>query len=92
MPERWFDTAADRALRALEGDRERRALAGRIDEILDQLERNPGRAELRRHRFVTGLWGVIATAGDENWIVLWEPHPTIDDAIVVQYAGPASFA
>jgi len=92
MPELWFDASADRALRSLDRDPSRRALAARIDEVLDALERDPGRAELRRHRFMIGLWGVIVGADGEQWIVLWEPHPTTDDAIAVQYIGPASFA
>ncbi|MFM8861861.1 MAG: hypothetical protein ACKOIA_05300 [Acidimicrobiia bacterium] len=92
MPELWFDHEAERALRSLERDRARGALARRLDDVLDLLERDPGSVELRRHRFVTGLWGVVVGSDDENWIVLWEPHPTIADAIVVQYVGPASFA
>lgn len=87
-----LDASVDRALHSLDHDPSRRALAARIDEVLDALERDPGRAELRRHRFVIGMWGVIVGADGEQWIVSWEPHPTIDDAIVTQSIGPASFA
>lgn len=92
MPELWFSPTADRALIELDRDRSRRRLSERVEDVLDALERDPGRAELRRHRFVTGLWGVIVAADGEEWIVLWAPHLTMEDAIMIHYVGPASFA
>lgn len=92
MPELWFDTHADRALDELDQDPARRRLSERVAATLDALELDAGRAELRRHRFVSGLWGIVVHGDDETWVVLWEPHPTNDDAVVIQYVGPASFA
>jgi len=92
MPELWLDPAADRILDALAADATRRRLAERIEAVLDALERDPGRAELRRHRFMIGLWGVVVAADGDEWVVLWESHPTIDDAIIIHYVGPASFS
>ena len=91
MPELWFSPSADRALDELERAATRSKLRDRVDAVLDALELDPGRAELRRHRFLIGLWGVIVAGDGEEWIVLWEPHPSIDDAVTIHYIGPASF-
>lgn len=91
MPELWFAASADRLLYALEADETRRRLFDRINEVLFDLERDSNQRHLRRHRFQIGMWGVIAAAGADEWIVLWEPHPDIDDAIIIQYVGPSAF-
>lgn len=91
MPELWLDPDVDALLTELGSDPTRAALLARLDDVLDSLADDPGRAELRRHRFQIGVWGVVVRADDEEWVVLWEPHPSIDDAVIVQYVGPASF-
>lgn len=91
MPELWFAASADRLLYELEADETRRRLFDRINEILFDLERDSNQRHLRRHRFQIGMWGVIAAAGADERIDLWEPHPDIDDAIIIQYVGPSAF-
>lgn len=87
----FFDEEADRTLTALEADAARSQLAERVQAVLDALADDPGHAWLRRHRFEIGVWGVVVRGSSEDWIVLWEPHPETDDAVIVQYVGPASF-
>lgn len=94
MADRFFDEDADRAPTELESDAARVELADRVHSLLDALTSDPGRAELRRHRFQIGVWGVVVRGSGEAWIVLWEPHPDGDGdgdvVVVVQYVGPAS--
>jgi hypothetical protein len=59
--------------------------------LLDDLEHDANQRHLRRHRFQIGLWGVVVQSGSDEWIVLWEPHSELDDAIVIQYIGPSAF-
>lgn len=92
MADLYFDEEADRALTALEADAARAELADRVGAVLDALASDPGQASLRRHRFQVGVWGVVVRGSGEDWIVLWEPHPELDDDVIVQYVGPASFA
>jgi len=91
MPELWFGPAADRALDELAADGSRRRLFERVNALLDDLEHDSNQLHLRRHRFQIGMWGVIVASGADEWIVLWEPHPDIDDAIIIQYVGPSAF-
>lgn len=91
MPELWFAASADRLLYESEADETCRRLFDRLNEVLFDLERDSNQRHLRRHRFQIGMWGVIAAAGADEWIVLWEPHPDIDDAIIIQYVGPSTF-
>ncbi len=91
MPELWFAAPADRLLYELEADEMRRRLFDRIDAVLSDLELDSNQLYLRRHRFQIGMWGVIVASGADEWIVLWEPHPDIDDAIIIQYVGPSAF-
>ena len=91
MPELWFGPAADRALNELAADGSRRRLFERVNALLDDLEHDANQRHLRRHRFQIGLWGVVVQSGSDEWIVLWEPHSELDDAIVIQYVGPSAF-
>jgi hypothetical protein len=47
---------------------------------------------VRRIRFSNGLWCITVVADNEEWVVLWEPHPEDPEGLLVQYLGPASFA
>jgi len=91
MPDLWFGPAADRALDELADDASRRRLFDRMNAVLEDLERDANQRHLRRHRFQIGLWGVVVQSGSDEWIVLWEPHSELDDAIVIQYVGPSAF-
>ena len=91
MPELWFAAPADRLLYELEADETRRRLFDRINAVLSDLELDSNQLHLRRHRFQIGMWGVIVASGADEWIVIWEPHPDIDDAIMIQDVGPSAF-
>ncbi len=93
MPQLWFDPEADAALQAIENDPTRGDLASKLNHVLDTLESNPGDASVRRHRFhQPALWCVTVATTREEWAILWEPHPTHQDEVIVRYLGPASFA
>jgi hypothetical protein len=91
MPELWFAASADRLLYELEADETRGRLFERINAVLSDLEVDSNQLHLRRHRFQIGMWGVIVASGADEWIVIWEPHPDIDDAIIIQYVGSSAF-
>lgn len=92
MAQPYFDADADAALTRLENDPNRHRLLAAINGVLDQLEADPGHWSVRRNRFTNGLWCVTVVGDDEEWVILWEPHPDDPDGFVVQYLGPASFA
>jgi hypothetical protein len=87
-----YDADAAKALGRLERDPKRAAPLRAVSTVLDMLEADPGQAAVRRHRFSNGLRCVVIEGPDEDWAVLWEPHPEETDTVVVQYLGPASFA
>ena len=94
MPDVWLDDENDDRLSALENDPDpaRRKLADRVNETLARIARNPGDASVRRHRFQSvDAWAVTIPGDDEDWIILWAPHETEPDVILVPYIGPASF-
>ncbi len=89
----WFDEEADASLRRLENDDGRPHLLQAINRVLDQLEADPGHASVRRIRFqVPALWCVTVVADNEEWAILWEPHPDHPTEVTVHYVGPASFS
>ncbi len=64
----------------------------RLDEVLDQLERDPGAATVRQHRFVDPpVWCVVVPAAGEDWAVLWDLDSETEDAptVIVHYIGVA---
>lgn len=64
-------------------------LIDRVDQALDQLERDPTQAAVRRHRFqVPPLWAFTVHIHNYEWAILWRLH---DDEIVVSYIGPSTF-
>ena len=92
MGELWFDAEADAALTRLEDDPSRPTLLQAVREVLRQLEADPGHKSVRTMRFqLPRLWCVRAVGDDEDWVILWEPHPNVEGDVVVQYLGPASF-
>lgn len=92
MVDLYFDDDADARLTSLEADPGRRHLLSRVNLALDDLVADSGQVHLRRRRFQNGLWCIVVAADDEHWAILWEPHPEIADAVVIQYLGPATFA
>jgi hypothetical protein len=88
----YFDADADAALTRLENDPNRPRLLAAVNALLDQLEADPGHWSVRRIRFSNGLWCITVVADNEEWVVLWEPHPEDPEGLLVQYLGPASFA
>lgn len=77
----------------LADDPRRHRLFHRIESILDELERDPGRAFLRRRRFQDPpLWCVIVISGREEWVILWGDDSEHAGDVLVDYIGPASFA
>lgn len=89
MAELYMDIEADETLTRLDADPSRPLLAQRVNDVLDKLTDNPGQASVRKSRFTNGLWAVTVVAQDDEWIILWEPHPDDPDGVLVQYLGPA---
>ncbi|MBO0802509.1 MAG: hypothetical protein J2P25_05475 [Nocardiopsaceae bacterium] len=51
-------------------------LLDKIDAILDELEKDPGQARLRQHRWSEPpLWGVTARDRVRDILILWAPEP-----------------
>jgi hypothetical protein len=64
--------------------------ADRLDTVFDELEKDPGQAWLRRHRWSDPpLWGVPVPGRHEDILVLWAAE-TYDGetVIVVRHVGP----
>lgn len=83
-----FSPEADDELTRLENDPGQDHLVARIHTALDVLEADPGDVRNRRRRFNTiGVWGIAIVAGDEEWLILWEPAD--GDDVVVHHIIPA---
>ncbi len=92
MPDLWFDADADAALSRMERDPANRGLVVAIRRILHQLETDPGARSVRTIRFQDPpLWCVVVPHREEDWAVLWGPHPVDTNAVVIHYIGPSSF-
>jgi hypothetical protein len=94
VPEVWLDDENDDRLSRLENDADpaRKRLAERVNEELRRIARDPGHASVRRHRFQSvDAWVVTVRGEEEDWAILWRPHETEPDVILVAYFGPASF-
>lgn len=88
MAELVFSPEADDVLTRLEADEGQRRCAARLNTALDRLETDPGDARNRRRRFHTvGLWGIAVVCGQEEWLILWEPHE--GDLVIVHHIVPA---
>lgn len=92
MAEVWLDDPDANRLDALENDPTRERLAAAVLAALRRIAENPGDAGVRRHRYqAVDAWGVMASGDGEDWIILWQLHPSEPDVILVPYVGPASF-
>ena len=94
MPEVWLDDENDDRVSRFEKDADpaRKRLAERVNEELRRIARDPGNASVRRHRFQSfDAWVVTVRGEEEDWAILWRPHETEPDVILVAYVGPASF-
>ena len=93
VPLLWFFPDPEAALAQLERDRSKVRMHLAVTRVLDQLEADSTHESVRRIRFHDPpVWCVKVTAAGEEWVVLWQPHPTEADSAVVRYIGPASFA
>jgi hypothetical protein len=65
------------------------AVLEKIDVVLDGLEKDPGQAHLRMHRWSDPpLWGVTVRGRDDDWLVMWGVEPGGDTGVaVVHYIG-----
>jgi hypothetical protein len=87
----YFDEEPERQLTRLETDANLETVFHAVDEKLDLLEAEPSSSAVRPRRFTNGLWCVIAYNADEDWAILWEPHPELACDVAVRYLGPATF-
>lgn len=62
-------------------------LLDRIDVRLGWLEEDPGQRRCRAVRFQSGMWYLHIPADGGDWAILWEVHPTEDDAVAIRYLG-----
>ena len=89
----WLFPAPEAELARLQKDPSRARLLGAVNRVLDQLEDDPKHRSVRMRRFQSRpLWGVTIISGREEYVLLWEPHPTGPDDVAVRYLGPAPIA
>ena len=84
--------AAD-AYRRLAADPNRAGLRAAVDEVLDQLDADPGRPALSRRVLAAPVWGgpaavVVVRGPGEDWLVVWRRQE--DGRAKVGYLGPAA--
>src|SRR4051794_41146257 len=93
MPELRLDREVRRRIAQLDADVRRQELAAAVHDVLDLLEPDPLAGAVRRRRVQSPpLWHVRIETGAHPWALLWEPHPSGADVVLVHYLGPASFA
>lgn len=81
-----FEPAAADAYEGIADDE----VLDKLDTVLDELEKDPGQAWLRQHRWSDPpLWGVTIRTRHQDVLVLWSVG-TVDDEpiVVIQYVGP----
>jgi hypothetical protein len=63
----------------------------RLETVFDELEKDPGQAKLRRHRWSDPpLWGITVRGKHEDLLVLWAAETYENETVVViRYLGPA---
>ncbi|MHB1510934.1 MAG: hypothetical protein ACYCST_03460 [Acidimicrobiales bacterium] len=92
MAEVFFTELADEQLTRLEANASLGRLLARVDEVLTELEQDPGQEQLTRHEYRQLLdWALayeVAVRGDgEDWVVLWTWHQDKPSDVVVIYVG-----
>jgi hypothetical protein len=67
------------------------ATLDKLDTVFDELEKDPGQARLRRHRWSDPpLWGITVPARGQDLLILWATGTVEDETVViVHYVGPA---
>jgi hypothetical protein len=80
-----FEPAAESGYAKLPGGR----VIGHADDILDQLEFNPGDKTVRKHRYLMpNVFGVDFTANGEDWVLLWSmARDGREEVVVIHYIG-----
>lgn len=80
---------AKRYYEDLVADPQRWQLAHSLAQSLVRLDADPGDVEFRRRRYLARpVYGFLVRGGDEEALVLWQPHPTNADDVVVRYLSP----
>lgn len=92
MAEVFFTELADEQLTRLEANANLGRLLARVEEVLDQLEQDPGQEQLRRHEYRQLLewklaYEVAVQGNSENWVLLWTWHEDQPGNVVVIYLG-----
>lgn len=89
---RW-EPEAGRTYDALQ-DRDSRLLDA-VDDVLDNLEDDPGSPLMRRQARRTtrgdAIWRVPIRPRSENWALLWMDDPARPGDVLILYVGPASY-
>ena len=66
-----------------------------VDEVLDQLEDDPGsdrvRRRQRRTRSRRAIWKVDIRPHSDDWTLLWVEHPERPDDVLILFLGPAGY-
>lgn len=91
MADPYFDEEPETQLGRLETDPSLATAFRAVGEKLDLLEADPRASAVRPRRFTNGLWCVVAYDVDEDWAILWEPHPELEGDVAIRYLGPATF-
>ncbi len=81
-----FSPEADQQLVALRADARLSELVERVNDVLDDIEDDPGGGSVRRRRYQrTRVWGVPVHGSGEDWLVLWSEQ---DHGPLLHYIGP----
>lgn len=51
------------------------SVAAAIEESLDWIEAEPVDPRAKRRRFSNGMWAILRSIADGEWLVLWEEDP-----------------
>lgn len=50
-------------------------VAAAVEECLDWIEADPVDQRAKRRRFSNGMWAIVRTVAEDEWLVLWEEDP-----------------